>query len=166
MHDLRWIRENPDAFDAGLEKRGAEPLAAAILACDKERRSLLQDLQDAQARRNAASKEIGKAKGAGDEAAAQALIDEVAELKARVQKGEDAERALNAKLHGMLAAIPNLPLDGVPVGADEDANEVVRTWGEKPAFDFAPKNISILVKVSVSWTSRPRPNCRARASWS
>lgn len=139
MHDLRWIRENPDAFDAGLEKRGAEPLAAAILACDKERRSLLQDLQDAQARRNTASKEIGKAKGAGDDAAAQALIDEVAELKARVQKGEDAERALNAKLDGMLAAIPNLPLDGVPVGADEDANEVVRTWGEKPAFDFAPK---------------------------
>ncbi len=139
MHDLRWIRDNPEAFDAGLEKRGAEPLSATILACDKERRELLQELQDAQARRNAASKEIGKAKASGDDSAAQPLIDEVAALKAKIQSGEDTERTLNTKLEGLLAAIPNLPLDDVPVGPDESANEIARTWGEVPTYDFKPK---------------------------
>jgi seryl-tRNA synthetase len=139
MFDLKWIRENSEAFDAGLAKRGAAPLSADILKIDCERRDHLKALQDAQAKRNAASKEIGKAKATGDEAAAAAAIAEVAKIKEFIQNGEETEREINDRLNGLLSSIPNLPHEDVPVGNDEDDNELVRTVGEKPSFDFEPK---------------------------
>ncbi len=139
MFDIKWIRDNPAAFDKGLEARGLEPSSAAVLALDEERRQHLVKLQDAQARRNAASKEIGKAKAQKDEAKAQALMAEVADLKSTIQEGEDEERRLDAKLEEILAGLPNTPLDDVPVGADESDNALIRTVGAPPDFDFAPK---------------------------
>lgn len=139
MFDIRWIRDNPEAFDAGLARRGHDASAAAVLALDQARRNHVQKLQEAQTRRNAASKEIGKAKGSGDEAAAQALMDEVAELKNFVQTGETEERRLTEELDAFLSALPNLPLDDVPDGADENDNLLHHTVGEKPSFDFTPK---------------------------
>ena len=139
MFDLKWIRENSDAFDAGLAKRGSAPLSAEILKIDEERRDHLKALQDAQAKRNTASKEIGKAKASGDEEAAAAAIAEVAKIKDFIQKGEDVEREINERLDALLSAIPNLPHDDVPEGADEESNELVRTVGEAPSFDFEAK---------------------------
>jgi seryl-tRNA synthetase len=139
VYDLKWIRENPDAFDAALDKRGLDGQSAAILKLDEERRALVQKLQDAQATRNAASKEIGKAKASGDEAAAQKLMSEVADAKNIIQSGEESERAVDAKLREALSTLPNAPLDDVPPGADESDNVHVRDWGEKPSLGFEPK---------------------------
>lgn len=139
MLDVKWIRENSAEFDAKLKIRGLEPLSPKVLEIDDERRAHLAALQEAQAKRNAASKEIGKAKASGDEAAAQAAIDEVAKIKSFIQSGEDTEREINQRLEALLSTIPNLPHDDVPVGADEDANELVRTVGEVPSFEFEPK---------------------------
>ena len=139
MHDLKSIRENPDGFDAALARRGLGPQSAEILKLDEERRAHVQKLQDAQATRNAASKEIGKAKASGDEAAAQKLMAEVAEAKAFIQSGEEEERRLDTALRERLEGLPNLPMEDVPQGADESANVEVRVWGDKPKFDFAPK---------------------------
>lgn len=138
MFDLKWIRDNSEAFDAGLSKRHLAPLSADILKIDEERRSHLQALQDAQAKRNAASKEIGKAKANGNEEAAQAAIAEVAKIKGFIQSGEEVEREINERLNGLLSTIANLPHDDVPVGKDEADNEIVRTVGEIPKFDFEP----------------------------
>ncbi|MCG6857756.1 MAG: serine--tRNA ligase, partial [Salaquimonas sp.] len=139
MFDIRLIRENPEAFDEGLEKRGLAPQAAELIALDEQRRAHVGKLQEAQARRNAASKEIGKAMGAGDTATAEKLKAEVAELKEFVQTGEAKERELNDALTKALEVIPNLPLDDVPVGADEEANVQHKVVGDKPAFSFEPK---------------------------
>ena len=139
MFDIKWIRENPETFDRGLVKRGLEPLSAKLMALDEDRRKTLARLQDAQSRRNAASKEIGKAKAAKDEARAQALMAEVADLKETIQGGEAEAKEIEARLNAELAQIPNLPLDDVPVGPDETANVEVRRVGEPPTFDFAPK---------------------------
>ena len=130
MLDMKWVRENPDALDDALKARGASQAAADLIARDDQRKAHIARLQDAQTRRNAASKEIGKAKASGDEAAAQALIDEIADLKSFVQSGEDESRRLDAALNDALANIPNIPLDDVPVGADEEANLEVRKVGE------------------------------------
>lgn len=139
MFDIKWIRENSETFDAGLARRGYEPSAARLIALDDARRSHITKLQDAQNRRNAASKEIGKAKASGDEAAAQAVIDEVAKLKAFIQEGEEEERKLVAALDEALAVIPNLPHDDVPDGEDEADNVELRVVGEKPVFSFNHK---------------------------
>jgi len=139
VFDIKWIRENPETFDRGLVKRGLEPLSAKLMALDEDRRKTLARLQDAQSRRNAASKEIGKAKAAKDEARAQALMAEVADLKETIQGGEAEAKEIEARLNAELAQIPNLPLDDVPVGPDETANVEVRRVGEPPTFDFAPK---------------------------
>jgi seryl-tRNA synthetase len=139
VFDIRWIRDNPAAFDAGLAKRGLVPLSAKLIEIDEARRANLTRLQDAQARRNAASKEIGKAKASKDEAKAQALMKEVADLKEVIQAGEVEEKAIDAKLTAELAQIPNLPRDDVPEGPDETGNVEVRRVGTPPAFDFAPK---------------------------
>ncbi|WP_417674013.1 serine--tRNA ligase [Roseibium sp.] len=136
MFDIRWIRENSEAFDKALARRGYEASAAKLIALDEARRSHIASLQEAQERRNAASKEIGKAKASGDEAAAQALIDEVAKIKSFIQEGEEVERRLIADLEAAMAVIPNLPLDDVPDGEDEAGNVEVRKWGEKPKFEF------------------------------
>ena len=139
MFDIKWIRENPEAFDKGLLVRGLEPLSAKAVELDEQRRAHLVKLQEAQARRNAASKEIGKAKGRKDDETAQKLMAEVAELKAFIQAGEENERALDRQIEDLLCAIPNIPLEEVPAGEDENDNVLVRTVGEPPAFDFVPK---------------------------
>jgi seryl-tRNA synthetase len=139
MFDIKAIRDNPELFDRGLAKRGVEPQAKKILALDEERRAVIGRVQDAQTKRNEASKLIGKAKASGDDAAAQKLIDEVAALKDELQKGEERERWIDQELEDMLAAIPNIPLDDVPIGEDEGANEVLHTHGEPRKLNFTPK---------------------------
>lgn len=106
MHDIRWIRENPAAFDTAMKARFADYRAADLIALDDERRAHVTKLQVAQESRNSASKEIGKAKASGDEGAAQAAIAAVSELKAFIQSGEDVERQLTAALTDTLAEIP------------------------------------------------------------
>lgn len=139
MFDIKWIRDNAEAFDAGLKKRGLAPLSGKLLELDDARRNHLTQLQEAQARRNAASKEIGKAKAAKDEAAAQKLMAEVSELKEIIQQGEAEERDLTAALEKELAVIPNLPREEVPDGKDEKDNVEVRRVGSPPKLDFKPK---------------------------
>ncbi|BDA84350.1 serine--tRNA ligase [Aureimonas sp. SA4125] len=139
MLDIKWIRENPEALDAALARRGAEPAAAELVRLDEERRGHVFRLQELQSRRNDASKEIGKAKASGDAARADAVIAEVAEIKSAIQDGETEERRIDAVLFDLLARLPNVPLDDVPVGADESGNVEIRAHGTKPAFDFAPK---------------------------
>jgi len=138
MFDLKFIRDNPEIFDRGLARRGLDPLSTAILAKDEENRALITRLQEAQARRNAVSKEIGAAKAKGGDA--QALIDEMGALKKEIQEGEERQRLLEAELSATLCAIPNLPADDVPDGADESANALVRTVGEPPKFGFTPRD--------------------------
>lgn len=139
MHDIRWIRENTATFDAAMKARFADYRAADLIALDDERRTHVTKLQEAQERRNSASKEIGKAKASGDEAAAQAAIAAVSELKAFVQSGEDVERKLTAALTDRLAEIPNIPLEDVPIGPGEEENVLLREVGEKPRTNFEPK---------------------------
>ena len=139
MHDIRLIRDNPEDFDAALARRGAEPVAARIVALDAERREATTRVQEAQSRRNDASRQIGQAMGQGDKDRAEALKAEVAELKQAMPEMEAAERELGARLNDMLASLPNLPADDVPQGADENDNVEVSTWGTKRAFDFDPK---------------------------
>jgi len=139
MHDVKFIRENPERFDAALKRRGLGPLSPEVLAFDSALRALLGNLQQFQARRNDASRRIGQAKARKDEAAASALITEVAGLKDEIQAGEEEQRRLEAQLNEFVAAIPNLPADDVPDGPDESANVEVRRWGEKPEFDFVPR---------------------------
>jgi seryl-tRNA synthetase len=139
MLDIKWIRDNPDVLDRALSARGAEPVAAGLIALDDKRRRHVAQLQEAQERRNVASKEIGKAMAAGDSAAAERLKAEVAELKTALQEGEQAERQLTQAVNDALAVIPNVPLDDVPVGPDESANVQLRVLGKPRTFSFAPK---------------------------
>lgn len=139
MHDIRLIRDNKEAFDAGLARRGLAPQAAAILALDEERRAIATELQAAQSRRNEASKAIGKAMGQGNAEEAETLKAEVAELKQNMPDLEEREKALGEELRLALAVIPNIPFDDVPQGADEADNVEMTVWGEIPQFDFEPK---------------------------
>jgi seryl-tRNA synthetase len=139
VFDIKWIRDNADAFDGALKRRGLAPLAAGLIAQDEALRAVKTRLQDAQGRRNAVSKDIGKAKGAKDESLAAKLMAEVAELKDAIAKGEDEERQLGAKLEAELAVIPNLPREDVPFGTDEHGNTEVRKVGTPPKLAFAPK---------------------------
>jgi seryl-tRNA synthetase len=139
VFDIKWIRDNAEAFDDGLKRRGLAPQAAAVIALDDKRRATLTTLQEAQSRRNAASKEIGKAKASKDEATAARLMAEVAELKDVIARGEDDERRLDADIKSALEVIPNLPRADVPEGADETGNVEVRKVGTPARFDFAPK---------------------------
>ena len=139
MFDIKWIRDNPAAFRRRPQEARPAPLSAELIALDEARRGHVTKLQEAQARRNAASKEIGAAKAAKDEAKADALMAEVAALKDVLAKGEAAERELDGKLRDALSVIPNLPLDDVPLGKDEKDNKEVRKVGAPPKFDFKPK---------------------------
>jgi seryl-tRNA synthetase len=139
VFDIKWIRENREAFDQGLRARGLEPLSDKLLAIDDRRRLHLSKLQEAQARRNAASKEIGKAKAQKDDQTASRLMAEVAELKAFIQDGETLEREFDAELEKELAGIPNIPLAEVPKGADENDNQLVRKVGRPTKLSFEPK---------------------------
>jgi seryl-tRNA synthetase len=139
MHDIRLIRDDPAAFDAALARRGEAPVAERLLALDEERRAITTRLQEAQSRRNEASKAIGQAMGQGDTDRAEALKAEVAELKQTMPELEERDRALGEELRKALAVIPNLPAGDVPDGADENSNELKKEWGEKPNFDFVPR---------------------------
>ena len=139
MHDIKWIRDNAAAFDAGLKRRGLEPLSASLLAIDEKRRAAIQKSEQAQARRNAASKEIGDAKKARDDARAAALMTEVSELKTTMPELEAAAKAADEELAAVLAAIPNLPLDEVPDGVDEHGNVVRHHFGAVRNYTFATK---------------------------
>ena len=139
MHDIRLIREDPAAFDAALARRGVEPQAAAILALDAARRGVATRLQEAQNRRNEASKAIGAAKAQKRDDEAAALMAEVAELKTQLPALEQDGRELEAGQADALAALPNLPADDVPAGADETGNVELTRWGTPRTFDFAPK---------------------------
>jgi seryl-tRNA synthetase len=139
MHDMRLIRDNPAALDAGLAARGAEPVAARVLDLDERRRAVTTRLQEAQSRRNDASKLIGQAMGKGDAATADALKFEVAELKAALPALEEEDRALGEELDALLAGLPNIPDESVPRGADESGNQEVARWGQQRNFEFAPK---------------------------
>ncbi len=149
MHDIRLIRDNPESFDASLARRGAEPVAQSLISLDEERRALTTRLQEAQSRRNEASKAIGKAMGQGDTETAEALKAEVAQLKQSMPQLEESEHAAGKALEEALAVIPNLPFDDVPEGTDEGDNVLVPatgdganpdgTWGDLPSFDFEPR---------------------------
>ncbi len=137
MLDVRWIRDNPQAFDVGLARRGLAPLSNEIAALDAKRRAAQTELQSLQTRRNEASKQIGVAKKNGEDAAL--LITEVADLKDRMQALDDAQKQSEAAVENALEAIPNLPSAEVPDGADESANVELRRIGEKPEFGFPAK---------------------------
>ena len=140
MHDLKYIRENPVDFDAALMRRGAAPVAASILVLDENRRAILTEMQNAQARRNDASKAIGAAMGKGDTATAEALKAEVAQLKDTLPQLEERERAAGMELDAFLAGLPNLPAADTPDGADETENVEIARWGEPRNFDFEPRD--------------------------
>jgi seryl-tRNA synthetase len=140
MHDLKYIRENPQSFDAALIRRGAAPVAASVLAMDENRRALLTEMQNAQARRNEASKAIGAAMGKGDIATAEALKAEVAALKDTLPALEEQERAAGEELDTLLAGLPNLPADDTPDGADETENVEIARWGTPRSFEFEPRD--------------------------
>jgi seryl-tRNA synthetase len=141
--DVKWVRDNPEAFIKGLTDRGFQASARAtlnrILSLDEQRRAAIQKLQEAQAARNAASKEIGKAKASKDEKAAQRLMEEVAALKVAIQEGEADEKRLDDELRNLLATIPNPPAAEVPVGPDAESNVVLRDVGTPKKFSFQPK---------------------------
>ena len=139
MYDLRAIRDNPAWFDAALRRRGLNSLSSQVLEMDEARRSSQTQLGELQARRNAASKEIGAAMKDRDTARADALKAEVAEIKDRMTALEDAEAVAEGKLHQLLAGLPNRPDDSVPDGADEDDNEQVKTWGTPTELGFEAK---------------------------
>jgi len=137
MHDIKWIRENPDAFDAALARRNMPASASDILAQDAELRALKTQLQEWQGERNARSKEIGAAKAKGEDA--EAFIADVGRLKEQIKTGEEHEKAQGEALDAVLAALPNILDDDVPEGADEDANVEVATHGDPRSFNFEPK---------------------------
>jgi seryl-tRNA synthetase len=141
MHDIKWIRDNPEAFDAALKRRGLEPMSAKLIALDQQRRNAIIAAEGAQARRNSASKEIGDAKKAKDDARAATLMAEVAELKTTMPQLEAATKAADEALATELAAIPNLPLPApeVPDGSDEHGNLQRHVFGKARHYGFAPK---------------------------
>ena len=138
MHDIRFIREHPDNFDAALARRGLPAMSTDILEMDQQRRALQGRIQDLQSRRNVASKEIGIRKGKGEDA--DDLIAEVADIKASMPALEDEEGALATNLETRLMELPNILDADVPDGADEDDNALMRSWGDIPDFDFAPRD--------------------------
>lgn len=138
MLDIKWIRDNPEALDAALAKRGAEPLSASLIALDQKRRAVAQAMQDMQSRRNSASKEIGAAMAQKNMELAEKLKAEVASLKDTLPAAEEEERQLTAELNDALSRIPNVPHEDVPVGKDEHDNVVARVVGEKPTWNHKP----------------------------
>ncbi|WP_347265620.1 serine--tRNA ligase [Paracoccus sp. (in: a-proteobacteria)] len=139
MHDIRAIRENPAAFDAGLALRNLAPVSPDILSLDADRRARISAAETAQAEQNKASKEAGAAKGRGDETEFERLRALVAAKKDETARLQGEAAALDAKLRELLLTIPNLPVDAVPAGEDEDDNLEIRRWGEPGRFDFTPR---------------------------
>jgi seryl-tRNA synthetase len=138
MHDIRFIRESPQAFDAGLKKRNLAPLSAEILEVDRRRRAAISESEAIQARRKALSQQIGMAKRKGEPA--EALMAEVASLEESLKAGEREAQRLDEELKGRLEVLPNLPFDDVPDGTDETGNVELRRVGSQRNFSFAPKD--------------------------
>jgi seryl-tRNA synthetase len=143
MHDLKWIREQPEAFDAAMARRGLDPQSPRLLELDQERRRLHQDLQEMQTRRNEASKEIGQKMKAGEQDAAEQAKQEVADLKRRMAEVEEREQQLQGELDDLLAGLPNALADDVPDGEDDDDNVLVRSWGEPHTPDPAKQHFEL-----------------------
>ena len=139
MHDIRFIRENPQAFDAALAKRGLAPQSSEILALDAASRAVTTRLQEMQARRNEASRLVGAAKAQKNEDEAQRLMAEVSELKDALATGDLEEKARQKTLTDALAALPNLPAGEVPPGKDESENVEQRSHGEPRIPNFPAK---------------------------
>jgi len=141
MHDIKWIRDNPRSFDLGLERRGLAPMSASLLSIDERRRAAISASEQAQARRNAASKEIGDAKKAKDETRAARLMAEVAELKTGMPELEQAAKWADDELANVLAGIPNLPLPApeVPDGTDEHGNVQHHVFSKPREYGFTPR---------------------------
>jgi seryl-tRNA synthetase len=140
MHDLKYIRDNSDEFDAALIRRGAGVMSPAIIDLDSQKRAIQTALQEGQARRNEASKAIGMAMAKGDAATADALKTEVSALKSSLTDMEEQEREISASLQDMMAGLPNLPHPDVPFGQGEDENVEIARWGTPRNFDFEPKD--------------------------
>ena len=139
MHDIRFIREHPEEFDRALKRRGLPPAARELLALDEARRAAIQRLETAQARRNAASKEIGEAKKTKDEARAQSLLAEVGELKTSIPDLESEAKTASDKLDAALAQLPNMPLAEVPDGKDSEDNVEHHRFGAVRNYPFTPR---------------------------
>ena len=139
MYDIKWIREHPDAFDRRLKRRGLEPLSKKLVALDEKRRAAITKFEQAQARRNAASKEIGDAKKTKDEGRANRLMAEVAELKTSLPAMEEEQKTLGTEVDKTLSEIPNTPLDDVPDGVDASGNVERHVFGKKRDYSFKPK---------------------------
>src|SRR5499427_10009933 len=139
MHDIKWIRDNPDAFDQGLARRGLPGEAKRLIEIDERRRAAIQKAEAALARRNVVSREIGAAKKSNEEAAAQALMAEVARLKEEIPALEALEKQISKELDDALAQIPNLPLAEVPDGKDTSDNVEHHHFGAKRNYGFAPQ---------------------------
>jgi seryl-tRNA synthetase len=139
MHDIRFIREHPDVFDRALSRRGLAPESKRLIALDEERRKKILEFETAQARRNAASKEIGEAKKTKDDKKAAALMAEVAGLKESIPQQENAAKGASQQLDDALAEIPNMPLDDVPDGKDSNDNVEHHRFGAKRDYAFTPK---------------------------
>jgi seryl-tRNA synthetase len=139
MHDIKAIRDNPQAFDAGLARRGLAALSERLLGFDQEKRTVQNSLQEMQNRRNALSKDVGDAMKKGEKDHAERIKADVAALKDAIAKGEEDERQLTSKLNDALAAIPNIPFDDVPDGKDETGNVEMRRWGQPPGHNFEPR---------------------------
>lgn len=143
MHDINLVRDNPQAFDAALKQRNAAPAAAALIACDDARKAAIAKAQALQTMRNETSKKIGQAKGAGDDATAEALMAEIADLKSALQAAEDDERKLKAELEAALSVLPNIALPDVPEGLDEADNLEVRQVGAVASINNAAQHFEI-----------------------
>ncbi len=137
MHDIRFIRDNPEQFDELLKHRGLSPMADRILQLDKQHRQILTDLQTYQSQRNTIAKAFGDAKRNGESTDSIALESE--KIKQHIGILEETSREEEHKLHDILASIPNLPADDTPVGSDEHANVEVSKWGTPKTFSFTPK---------------------------
>ncbi|MFT6452210.1 MAG: seryl-tRNA synthetase [Halocynthiibacter sp.] len=139
MHDIRAIRENPAAFDAQMARRGLSGISAEVLAMDEARRACIQSAEAAQAEQNRASKLVGAAKASGDEAEFERLRALVAEKKAEVARLNDEAKAQDARLLARMLELPNGLYEDVPVGADENDNVEINSWGSPREFAFTPK---------------------------
>ncbi|MCB2082108.1 MAG: serine--tRNA ligase, partial [Rickettsiales bacterium] len=142
MHNIKWIRENPEAFDEAMKRRGFAPQSTKILELDKEKRAASGDLQELQAQANAMAKEIGTLMAQGKKEEAQKVIEASKAIKEQIAAAKDGEgdEGENNAVTAILETLPNMLADEVPDGADESANQEVRQWGDVPSFDFTPKD--------------------------
>ena len=136
MYDIKWIRENPELFDKGLERRGLQPRSAEVLELDRKYRAAQTDLQEMQSRRNDLSRQVAEVKRNGGDA--DVLMHEVGALKRSMADAEEDVCALCDQIDAVLKTLPNRPADDIPDGLDDTTNREIRRWGEPRKFDFKP----------------------------